>query len=252
MIRFFSTTTKAVVTCKNSACPLYSYNGGSFVRTSQTLGAGTKWATYNYAYDESTNFKYFQVSTNQYLRLDGTGGINLTMPFNTLNGNSGRYNISVYRWYDQYVITHSSLKADQEHREYDNGSYWAAAGSFEEYSKTRYLTGFLVSTDYYFDSGFVIPDSPVYSAKGPRYSNVKPLKKLIRINSAAPDYFDYNGNAVDGMTFNFGDQIISDGFYHDTNRVGFEVKSGVYINIADALPTEELNGYFLPERQGVN
>ncbi len=251
MIRFFSTTMKAVITCKNTACPVYEYNGSGFQLTGGVLAAGTKWATQNYAYDESEHLKYFQVSTNEYLRLDGTGGINLTMPFNSLNGN-GRYNINVYRWYNEYVYTHCTLKNDEEHREYDNGSYWSTSGSYEEYSKTRYITGFLVSTDFYFDTGFVIPDSPFYSVNGPKYSSVTPLKKLIRINSAAPDYFDYDGNAVTGISFNFGDQIISDGFYHDQNRVGFEVKSGVYINIADSLPTEELNGYFLPERQGVN
>lgn len=70
------------------------------------------------------------------------------MPFNSLNGN-GRYNISVYRWYNVYVYAHSTLKNDEEHREYDNGSCGSTFGSYEEYSKIRYITGFLVSTDFY-------------------------------------------------------------------------------------------------------
>ncbi|WP_129045611.1 hypothetical protein [Companilactobacillus metriopterae] len=265
MIRRFSF--KGVFSTQSTVADLYILSGNTFAQNGRSLGTFTSWQSQEYAYDELTGYKYFKVDGTEWARLDKPGQ-NIVSDFDSSDGN---YTVTVNRDFDYlgpnrqftpYVVDRYQQLSSAKGLDVADGSSFVTKTGIEMYSGStnsngvgtkKFQTGFKVDSSYFYSMNHVFPNSKLTSSSGSLPGgNVTPITKIINVNSVAPDYFDYNGNAITGLHYNLGHQILSDGIYTTNGRTGYKIGNNQYININDATGTSLMYGQFFPTRKGVN
>lgn len=268
MIRKFSTF--GVINIKNVTPALYSLTDNQFTITSRSLSPHSSWQYYTYAYDDSTGYKYFAVDPVDWVRFDNEQ-LNIVRDFNNDDGN---YTVTVDKDFnfsnkssapDFYPvgIFKTQENDDDLFSNAGEGSSFITNAGIEKGPQTinwndsskyfAWLTAFKVDNVDFFDNHGLFANSKLTKSSGTiPNARVTPITKIIRINSVSPDYFDYDGNAIEGLNYNLGHQILSDGIYNSNEKTGFKIGDNQYVNISDATGTSLMYGKFYPTNKGVN
>ncbi|TGD20925.1 hypothetical protein EGT49_12275 [Companilactobacillus suantsaicola] len=262
MIRKFSSN--GIFATQGNSIDLYVISGNTFTPNGSVLSPNTSWQYQEYAYDESLKKKFFKVDNTEWAAFDKPGQNAST----TLDNSDGNFQIKIDRDFDYsaaklvlhpVVVYHKDKAATNAYP--TDGSRFLVDGAIEMYDTednngyvtSAYNTGFKVDNTDYYCSQDVFPDAKLTSSTGSIYGDhVTPISKIININSVAPDYFDLNGNAVTGVHYNLGHQILSDAIYTTNNRTGYKIGDNQFININDATGTSLMSGSFYPSNKGVD
>lgn len=265
MIRVFEKQLNMIFYTSNGDSNMYSLDAHPtefMLIPGATATANTGFVVNRYAYDESTGIKYFEVSGDGWVKLEGSNCI--TADFQPAGTNSivtvdksiggfshGQTDLTL----GMFKTSGNDLYNNQipNPNRFADGNSYTSNGGLERSAKDRFITGFRVSQDEYLSSGDVFADTKLYKpADDYPGDNETPINKIIRINSIAPDYFDSEGNAVKGLTYNLGDQFQSRLVINTSERIGFKIGENQYVNIADANATPLMFGHFLPTNKGEN
>lgn len=262
MIRYFKSN--GIFSTQNNIIDLYITSGDSFVKNGNTLGTYSAWKYQDYAYDETLKMKFFKVSGTEWAALNKPNQ-NITSDFDNSDGN---YKIIINRDFDYLNRQLTIYPVDVYHKDTattqaypTDGGQYLTNGGIEMFSSetsngntiSSFKTGFRVDTTDYYSMNNVFPDAQLTYSSGSVYGqNVTSIKKIININSVAPDYFDLNGNAVTEIHYNLGHQILSDAIYTTNKRTGYKIGDNIFININDATGTPLMYGQYFPSRKGVD